>query len=53
MTGVLRFTEFSLLEVARPLIVHPRIGSVEFRPGDTAEDIIERATSMALAQSAA
>ncbi len=53
MTGVLRFTEFSLLEVARPLIVHPRIGSVEFRPGDTAEDMIERAASMALAQSAA
>ena len=53
MTGVLRFTKFSLLEVAKPLIVHPRIGSIEFKPGDTVDDLIDRATSAALARNAA
>ena len=53
MTGVLRFTEISLLEVAKPLIVHPRIGSVEFKLGDTVDDLIDRAKSAALARNAA
>ena len=53
VTGVLRFTEISLLEVAKPLIVHPRIGSVEFKPGDTVDDLIDRATSTALARNVA
>ncbi len=53
LTGVLRFTEFSLLEVAKPLVVHPRIGSVEFRPGDDVDDLIGRAMSAALAENAA
>ena len=53
MTGVLRFTEFSLLEVAKPLISDPRIGSVEFKPGDTVDDFLDRAMSAALAKHAA
>jgi two-component system cell cycle response regulator len=53
LTGVLRFTEFSLLEIAKPVIVHPRIGSAEFRPGDTVDILIDRAMSAALAENAA
>ena len=53
LARVLLITEFSLLEVAKPLVVHPRINSTEFKPGDTADDLIARATSAAAARHAA
>jgi diguanylate cyclase (GGDEF)-like protein len=53
IAGVLGFTEFSLLEIAHPVIVHPRIGSAEFKPGDSVEELIGRALAVALAANAA
>ena len=53
LARVLLITEFSLLEVAKPLVVHPKINSTEFKPGDTADDLIARATSAAAARHAA
>ncbi|MDA0231272.1 MAG: diguanylate cyclase [Proteobacteria bacterium] len=53
LTAVLRTTEFSLVGVSKPLIVRPTFGSVEFRPGDTVDDLLDRATSAALAKHAA
>ena len=49
----LRVTEFSLLEVGETLILHPTFGSAEFRPGDSVEDFLDRATSVAVAKHAA
>ena len=53
LTADLRVTEFSLIEVGETLIVHPTFGSAEFRPGDTVDDLLDRATSAALAKHAA
>ena len=53
MAGVLGFTEFSLQEIANPVIVHPQIGSAEYKHGDTVEELIKRATATALAANAA
>jgi len=49
----LRVTEFSLLEVGETLILYPTFGSAEFRPGDSVEDLLDRATSVAVAKHAA
>ena len=53
MAGVLGFTEFSLLEIASPVNIHPRVGSAEYKLGDSVEDLIGRAISTALAANAA
>ena len=53
MAGVLGFTEYSLLEIAAPVNIHPRIGSAEYKSGDSVEDLIGRALSTALAANAA
>ncbi|MBT6828543.1 MAG: hypothetical protein HOA58_03400 [Rhodospirillaceae bacterium] len=47
------FTEYSLIEIATPVKIHPSIGSAEYKSGDSVEDLIGRALSTALAANAA
>ena len=43
LSGVVSFSEFALPEVNRPMTVHPRLASAEYRPGDTPVALLGRA----------
>jgi two-component system cell cycle response regulator len=53
LAGVVGNTEFALGEPAVPITVHPRVGSAEFKRGDTIDSLLGRAQAAAMGQNAA
>jgi len=53
LASVVRHSEFALPEVNRPVAVHPRLASAEYKPGDTPMALLGRALVAAAAEEAA
>lgn len=53
IAGVVSFTEFALSDVTPPVTVRPRLGSAEFKPGDSTDDLLGRAQASARGANAA
>ncbi len=48
LRGVIDHTEFGVLDINKPFLLHAELGSAEFKPGDTVESLLGRAQEAAL-----